>query len=88
MSPGDLMRAGKLPLVFRATGLGVLSLTGVALVWVVARAVSWSVTWELWTVLAAIGTIGAALVALVLALRGWLDGRAAAARVVSAWVTD
>lgn len=82
------MRAGKLTLILRTLGVAVPTLAVVALVVVMAKAAPWTATWEVWTVLSAIGTLGATLVALVLALRGWLDTRAAAARVVAAWVTD
>ncbi|HEY0240703.1 MAG TPA: hypothetical protein VGC37_18900 [Friedmanniella sp.] len=41
-----------------------------------------------WDVLTAVGTLGATLVALWLAVAGWLRDRTAGARLVSAWVTD
>ncbi len=66
----------------------VLVLAAIALVLVLVNALPWSLTWDLWTVLTAVGTVGATLVALVLALRAWTQEKDATARFVSAWVTD
>lgn len=66
----------------------VLVLAAFALVLVLVNALPWSLTWDLWTVLTAVGTVGATLVALVLALRAWTQEKDATARFVSAWVTD
>lgn len=66
----------------------VLVLAAIALVLVLVNALPWSLTWDLWTVLTAVGTVGATLVALVLALRAWTQEKGATARFVSAWVTD
>lgn len=42
----------------------VLVLGAIALVLVLVNALPWSLTWDLWTVLTAVGTVGATLVAL------------------------
>lgn len=63
-------------------------LVAIALVLVLVNALPWSLTWDLWTVLTAVGTVGATLVALVLALRAWTQEKDATARFVSAWITD
>lgn len=72
----------------QVVGLTVLVLAGVALVLLVIDLLPWIVSWNVWEVLTAIGTVGATLVAVVLALRAWLQERDSAARVVSAWITD
>lgn len=69
-------------------GIIVLLLATVALVLVIVNALPWTLAWDLWAVLTAIGTVGATLVATILALRAWLQEKAASARFVSAWVTD
>jgi hypothetical protein len=66
----------------------VLVLAAIALVLVLVNALPWSLTCDLWTVLTTVGTVGATLVALVLALRAWTQEKDATARFVSAWVTD
>lgn len=66
----------------------VLVLAAIALVLVLVNALPWSLTWDLWAVLTAVGTVGATLVALVLALRAWTQEKDATARFVSAWITD
>jgi hypothetical protein len=72
----------------KVVGLIVLLLTAVAIILFIINALPWSTTWELWTVLTAIGTVGATLVALVLALRASMQEKDSIARFVSAWVTD
>ncbi len=69
-------------------GIIVLVLATVALVLVIINALPWTLTWDVWTVLTAIGTVGATLVATILALRSWIREKDATARFVSAWVTD
>lgn len=82
------MKSDRFTSLLGKLGITAIAVAGIALVFAIADAFPWSVTWELWTVLTAMGTIAATLVALALALRGWLDSRAAAAKVVAAWVTD
>lgn len=65
-------------------GLSVLVGAGVAHL----RLLPWAVSWDVWDMLTAIGTVGATFVAVVLALRAWLQERDSAAQVVSAWITD
>ena len=77
-----------LPSALRIAGLAVLLLVAAAVVLHIVTAFPWSVSWDLWTVLSAVGTVGATLVALGLALRTWVQERDATARFVSAWVTD
>lgn len=72
----------------QVVGLSLLLLAAVALTLFIVKALPWSTTWNLWTVLTAVGTVGATLVALVLALRASLQEKDAIARFVSAWVTD
>lgn len=72
----------------QVVGLTVLLLAAVAVILFIISALPWFTTWELWTVLTAVGTVGATLVALVLALRASMQERDAIARFVSAWVTD
>ncbi len=72
----------------RVVGLAVLLLSAVAIVLLVINALPWTATWDLWIVLTAVGTVGATLVALALALQAWLRERDATARFASAWVTD
>lgn len=74
--------------VLQVVGVAVLLLFGVAIVMLVIHALPWRVTWDPWTVLTAVGTVGATLVALALALQAWLRERDATARFASAWVTD
>ncbi|TFD27355.1 hypothetical protein E3T27_06255 [Cryobacterium lyxosi] len=50
--------------------------------------ISWHAEWDLWTILTAVGTIGATAVAVWLALLGLRKDRDAVARVVAAWITD
>lgn len=69
-------------------GIVVLLLLAVAIASHIVDAFPWAVDWDVWTVLTALGTIGATLVALALAVRGWLGDRNSTARLVSAWVTD
>lgn len=59
----------------------------VALLFVVVGR-DWAVSWDLWTVLTAVGTVGATVVAVILALRSWIQEKNATARLVSAWVSD
>lgn len=54
----------------------------------VINAFPWTVTWDPWSILTAIGTVGATFVAVGLALRGWRQERDATARLIAAWVTD
>lgn len=84
----DGMKSDRFTSLLGKLGITAIAVAGMALVFAIADAFPWSVTWELWTALTAMGTIAATLVALALALRGWLDSRAAAAKVVAAWVTD
>jgi hypothetical protein len=49
---------------------------------------SWDVSGSIWDVLAAVGTVGATIVALGIALRAFGKERGAVARLVSAWVDD
>ena len=84
----DRMKCDRLTARPKMLGILALTVAGIVFVCAIAHAFPWTVTWELWTVLTAMGTIGATLVALALALGGWLDSRAAAAKVVAAWVTD
>ena len=78
----------RLKVAVQVLWLIVLVLAAIALVLVLVNALPWSLTWDLWTVLTAVGTVGATLVALVLALRAWTQEKGATARFVSAWVTD
>lgn len=66
----------------------VLALAAVTLLLVLINTLPWTMEWDLWTVLTAVGTVGATLVAVALALRAALQDKAATARVVAAWVTD
>lgn len=66
----------------------VLALAAAALLLVLINYLPWTMEWDLWTVLTALGTVGATLVAVVLALRAALRDKAVTARVVAAWVTD
>ena len=82
----------------RATSWWVLArpvVAVIALVIVVAvailiaiKALPWTTNWDIWTVFTAVGTVGATLVAVMLAWRGLRRDRDATARVVAAWVTD
>lgn len=71
-----------------------LALVGAVLGLVLSRAVglepklTWTATWEFWTVLTAVGTLGATLIALWLASRSIRQERDRVSRVVSVWVTD
>lgn len=80
--------SGRLLAALQVLGLVVLSAAGVALVLFVVHALPWTVTWDVWNVLTAVGTVGATLVAVALALRAWVGEKNSTARVVSAWVTD
>ena len=66
----------------------VLSVALLVLILLLIRVFPWTVEWEVWTVLTSVGTVGATIVALVIALRSWLGDKDSAARVVSVWVTD
>lgn len=63
---------------------------------VVINAFPQTITWnltitapvDLWSMLTAVGTVGATLVATVLAFRAWVNEKDASARFVSAWITD
>lgn len=76
--------------------IGMLLLAIVALVLVIVNrsigTVAWNVSltasWDPWVMLTAIGTVGATLVATILALRAWVQEKDMTARFVSAWVTD
>lgn len=74
-------------LALRVLGMIVLALLGIAVVRLLIDKLPWTVTWDVWIVLIALGTVGATLVALALALRVWMGEKDATARVVSAWVT-
>lgn len=78
----------KLDALVRILWAMVLVLAAVALVLVITNALPWTLTWDLWAVFTAIGTVGATLVAIILALRSWLQEKDATARFVSTWVTD
>ncbi len=81
-------RRTNLDVVLQILGGVVLVLAGVALVFWIVDALPWTVSWDIWGVLTAIGTVGAALVAVLLGLGAWIRDKDVAARVVSAWVTD
>lgn len=74
--------------LFRWIIVFALILGACVLVLISVRDLPWEITWDLWSVLTAIGTIGATVVAILLALRGWLQEKDATARLVSAWITD
>lgn len=69
-------------------GIVVLLLAAVAIALHVADAFPWTVAWDAWTVLTALGTVGATFVALALAIRGWIGDRDSTARLIAVWVTD
>lgn len=52
------------------------------------KALPGTTNWDIWTVFTAVGTVGATLVAVMLAWRGLRRDRDATARVVAAWVSD
>jgi hypothetical protein len=78
----------RLDLLLQILGISVLVFAAVALLLFIVNALPWTLTWDLWVVLTAIGTVGATLVATTLALRAWVVEKDATARFVSAWVTD
>ena len=63
-----------------------------AAAWVAVRSLHPTVTVDapssVWDALTAVGTVGATVIALGLAVVGWWRGRTSGARLVSAWVTD
>lgn len=59
-----------------------------AVLFIMITFLPWSLTWDLWVVLTAIGTVGATLVALTLAFRSWINDKDSTARFVSAWIID
>lgn len=71
-----------------AFAIVVLALAAVFLLLLLLSYLPWSVNWDVWTVLTALGTVGATLVAVVLALRAAIRDKVVTARVVAAWVTD
>lgn len=76
------------PRILQVLTVGLITLAGIAIVLVLIGLLPWSSNWDIWSVLTAMGTVGATSVALVLALRSWAQERDATARFVSAWVTD
>ena len=84
MSVGRRKFAGLL----RKLGVLLVVIGAIVSIFVMAKFLPWSISWDFWTVLTAIGTIGATIVALALALRSWFSERDATARVISAWVAD
>lgn len=79
---------GSLVVALQIIWITVLSLAVIVLVLLLINALPWSLSWDVWTVLTAVGTVGATLVALILALRSWAQDKNSTARLVSVWVTD
>lgn len=50
--------------------------------------IDWHAEWDVWAILTSVGTVGATVVAVWLALLGLRKDRDAVARVVAAWITD
>ena len=85
---GRVQRQGSLIRIRDAlaiVALVVLSLAGLSFI---VTFLPWTVNWELWNVMIAFGTIGATIVAVLLAARAIRKERDSTARVVAAWISD
>lgn len=76
----------------RVAGIAAVVVAFVIVAGIAARSLDIDVTVDAtangWDVLTAIGTLGATIIALWLAMSSWLHGRTSGARLVSAWVTE